>query len=66
LELEALRSLPVQVFGVLLSLEPAAGALMGFLVLGETLNLRAMIALLFVTIAAAGASKFASRKEPVP
>jgi inner membrane transporter RhtA len=66
LELEALRSLPVQVFGVLLSLEPAAGALMGFLVLRETLNLRAMIALLFVTIAAAGASKFASRKEPVP
>ena len=62
LELEALRFLPVQVFGVLLSLEPAAAALMGFIVLGETLELRAIVALSLVSIAAAGASKFATRR----
>jgi inner membrane transporter RhtA len=60
LELEALRILPVQVFGVLLSLEPVAAALMGFLILGETLDLHAMMAILLITIAAAGASRFAS------
>jgi inner membrane transporter RhtA len=60
LELEALRFLPVQVFGVLLSLEPAAAALMGFIVLRETLSLRAILAILLVTIAAAGASKFSA------
>ncbi|GAB4369047.1 MAG: EamA family transporter [Elainellaceae cyanobacterium] len=57
-ELEALRSLPVQVFGVLLSLEPVAAAIAGFVILGETLELRAMIAILLVTIAAAGAARF--------
>lgn len=61
MELEALRFLPVQVFGVLLSLEPVAAALAGFVVLGETLNLKAMFAILLITIAAAGAAKFSSR-----
>ncbi len=56
LELEALRWMPVQVFGVLLSLEPVTAALMGFLVLRETLSLRAMLAIMLVTIAAAGAA----------
>lgn len=58
LELEALRWMPMRVFGVLLSLEPVAAALMGFLILGETLELRAMVAIVLVTIAAAGASRF--------
>jgi inner membrane transporter RhtA len=62
-ELEALRSLPVQLFGVLMSLEPVAAALMGFIVLGETLSLRAFIAILLITIAAAGASRFTSRQS---
>jgi inner membrane transporter RhtA len=61
LELEALRFLPVRVFGVLMSLEPVAAALMGFIVLGETLNLRAIMAILLVSVAAAGASRFATR-----
>ena len=56
LELEALRWMPVQVFGVLLSLEPAVAALVGFWVLKETLSLRAMIAIGLVTIAAVGAA----------
>jgi inner membrane transporter RhtA len=61
LELEALRFLPVRVFGVLMSLEPVAAAFMGFIVLGETLNLRAIMAILLVSVAAAGASRFATR-----
>lgn len=60
LELEALRWMPMRVFGVLLSLEPVAAALMGFLILGETLELRAMVAIGLVTIAAAGASRFST------
>ena len=58
LELEALRKLPARVFGVLMSLEPAVAALVGFVVLGERLGLRALAAVLMVTIAAVGASRF--------
>ncbi|BBL80568.1 threonine transporter RhtB [Rubrobacter xylanophilus] len=57
LELEALRRLPSRVFGVLMSLEPAVAALVGFLVLGERLGWRAVLAVLLVTLAAAGASR---------
>jgi inner membrane transporter RhtA len=38
LELVALRTIPTHVFGTLMSLEPAAGALAGLLVLGEQLG----------------------------
>lgn len=58
LELEALRRLPARVFGVLMSLEPAVAALAGLLVLGERLGPRAAAAVLLVTVAAAGASRF--------
>src|SRR5919199_146205 len=58
LELEALRKLPARVFGVLMSLEPAVAALVGFIVLGERLGIRALFAVLMVTIAAVGASRF--------
>ncbi len=60
LELEALRKLPARVFGVLMSLEPAVAALIGLFVLGERLGLRSVAAILFVTVAAAGASQFSS------
>jgi inner membrane transporter RhtA len=63
LELEALRWMPVQVFGVLLSLEPVAAAGMGFVILRETLTLRALLAILLVTIAAAGAAFFDPRQQ---
>jgi inner membrane transporter RhtA len=58
LEMEALRKLPSRVFGVLMSLEPAVAALVGFVVLGERLGLRALAAVLLVTVAAVGASRF--------
>lgn len=64
LELEALRTIPVQVFGILLSLEPMMAAIAGFAILGETLNLRSIIAILLVTIAAAGSSRFSDRALP--
>lgn len=56
LELEALRRLPARVFGVLMSLEPAVGALLGFVVLGEMLGLRAMVAIALVVTASVGVS----------
>jgi inner membrane transporter RhtA len=61
LELEALRKIPARVFGVLMSLEPAVAALAGLFVLGERLELRAVAAILSVTLAAAGASFFGRR-----
>jgi inner membrane transporter RhtA len=57
LELEALRRLPVGVFGVLMSLEPAVAALAGFVVLGETLATREVAAILLVVAASAGAAR---------
>jgi inner membrane transporter RhtA len=63
LELEALRKLPARVFGVLMSLEPAVAAIVGLIVLGERLEMRAVVAVLLVTIAAAGASLFGRRDE---
>jgi inner membrane transporter RhtA len=56
LELEALRRLPVGVFGVLMSLEPAVAALAGFTVLGEELAARELAAVLLVVAASAGAA----------
>jgi inner membrane transporter RhtA len=56
LELEALRRMPVGVFGVLMSLEPAAGALAGLLLLGEQLAAREVVAVGLVVAASAGAA----------
>ena len=58
LELEALRKIPARIFGVLMSLEPAMAALAGLVLLGERLGIRAVMAVVFVTVAAAGASLF--------
>ena len=63
LELEALRKIPARIFGVLMSLEPAVAALAGLVVLGERLEMRAVAAVVFVTVAAAGASLFGRRDE---
>ncbi|MHB8625410.1 MAG: EamA family transporter [Aggregatilineales bacterium] len=57
LELEALRRLPSAAFGILMSLEPAIAAVVGVLLLGETLNVREIIAIALVVIAAGGASR---------
>jgi inner membrane transporter RhtA len=56
LEREALRRLPAGVFGVLMSLEPAMAALAGFVVLGEELAAREVVAIMLVVAASAGAA----------
>ena len=58
LELSALRVMPIQLFGVLLSVEPAVAALIGWVGLGEALALRAIFAIALVCIAAGGAARF--------
>ena len=57
LELESLRRLPEAVFGVLMSLEPAMAALAGFVVLGQDLRTRELVAILLVVAASAGAAR---------
>jgi inner membrane transporter RhtA len=60
LELEALRRMPAGVFGVLMSLEPAAAALAGLIVLDEGLATREVVAIALVVAASAGAARNAS------
>jgi inner membrane transporter RhtA len=55
LELEALRRIPVRVFGVLMSLEPAIAVLVGLVVLGEALGTRELVAVALVVAASVGA-----------
>jgi inner membrane transporter RhtA len=61
LDLEALRRLPANVFGVLLSLEPAVAALAGLVVLGQELEAREWAAILLVVIASAGVTAVPAR-----
>ena len=61
LELEALRRLPEAVFGVLMSLEPAVAALAGFVVLGQDLGARELLAIGMVVVASAGAASLSHR-----
>ena len=62
LELEALRRVPARVFGIWMSLEPAAAALVGLVVLGQALALREWLAVGCVMAACAGAARGA--REP--
>nr|WP_225878312.1 EamA family transporter [Spongiactinospora rosea] len=57
IELEALRRMPKRVFGILMSLEPAAAALVGLVVLGEILRMREWAAILCVVVASVGATR---------
>ena len=66
-ELVALRSLSPSVFSVLMSLEPAAAALAGIVVLGELLTLEQWLAMACVVIASVGATRSARPvSQPVP
>ena len=59
LELEALRRLARGTFGVLMSLEPAVAATIGFLALGQDLSVLVLVAIGLVVIASAGALRTA-------
>ena len=56
-ELVALRSLRPSTFGVLMSLEPAAAALAGFVVVGEVLSVPQLLAIGCVVAASVGATR---------
>jgi inner membrane transporter RhtA len=64
LELVALRRLPTALFGVLMSLEPALAALMGFLILDQSLALSGVLAIAMVSAASAGATLGAAAQQP--
>lgn len=60
LELESLRHLPRGVFGVLMSLEPAVAALIGFVALEQGLDATELLAVACVVAASAGALRAAA------
>ena len=51
LETEALRRLPANVFGVLMSIEPAIAAIAGWIILDQRLGARDIVAIALVTTA---------------
>jgi inner membrane transporter RhtA len=66
-ELVALRSLRPAVFSILMSLEPAAAALAGLLVVHEKLSLLQLAAMACVVVASVGATRSGNvLAEPVP
>ncbi|WP_248582452.1 EamA family transporter [Nocardioides sp. InS609-2] len=67
-ELVALRTLRPSVFGILMSLEPAAAALAAAAVLGELLSVWQWLAIVCVVVASIGATRTgrAVQTEPVP
>jgi inner membrane transporter RhtA len=63
-EMEALRRIATNVFGVLMSLEPAMAALAGFIVIGQGLSGRELVGIALVVIASGGASRTV-RRAPI-
>jgi inner membrane transporter RhtA len=61
LEVAALRRMRAATFGVLLSLEPAIAAILGFVILGQVLHTLDLAAIACVAVASAGASITARR-----
>lgn len=57
LELTALRRIPPRIFGILMSLEPAAAALAAMVLLGEFLPLTSWLAVACVIVASIGATR---------
>lgn len=66
LEMFALTRMPARTFGVLMSLEPAVGALAGLMLLDERLTPEQSAAILLVMAASAGAAVTAHRDLPAP
>ena len=64
LEMMAMSRLPARVFGILMSLEPALGALFGWLILGERLSPRQGVAIAVIILASAGVTATAARRAP--
>jgi inner membrane transporter RhtA len=66
LEINALRRIPTRVFGILMSLEPAAAAIAGLLLLGQRLPAVGLVALVLVTMASAGVTLSGRERDATP
>jgi inner membrane transporter RhtA len=66
LEMVALRTLPPRVFGILMSLEPAAAALAAAVLLSKWLTPLQLLAMACVTAASAGTARTESAPEALP
>ena len=64
LELLALRRMTAQVFGIMLSLEPAVAAVAGLAILGQRLGQVQLLGMALVVVASAVVLGFGARKEP--
>ncbi|UOG77612.1 DMT family transporter (plasmid) [Hymenobacter tibetensis] len=65
LEMQALKSLPTRTFSILMSLEPVAAALSGWLLLNEQLTVGQWVAVSFIVIASAGATLTHQQPRPI-
>ena len=63
LEMYSLKHLPKQTFSILLSLEPAVGALAGWLVLSEQLNTQQLAAIGLIMVASMGSAMTAGQRK---
>jgi len=61
LEMVALRRMPSASFGILMSLEPAIGALAGFLILAQPMTALQILGTALVVAASAGATASAAK-----
>ncbi|WP_263265086.1 threonine/homoserine exporter RhtA [Pseudomonas sp. RIT-PI-S] len=66
LEMVALTRIPARTFGILMSMEPAIGALSGLLFLGELLTLNQWLAIAAIIAASAGATLTMPRQPAAP
>jgi len=66
LELETLRRIPARIFGIWMSLEPAVAALVGLLLLSESLAPREWAAIGCVIVACAGAARGRREEHGAP
>jgi inner membrane transporter RhtA len=64
LEMMALRRLPQETFGILLSMEPAVGAVAAWIILGETLTPLQWLAIGCIIVASVGSAKNANPAGP--
>jgi inner membrane transporter RhtA len=64
LEMMALKRLPSQTFGIMVSLEPAVASLLAMLLLGEHLTGHQWLAIGFIVLASIGSTVTARRARP--
>ncbi|MFN3430522.1 MAG: EamA family transporter, partial [Candidatus Sericytochromatia bacterium] len=65
LEMGALKRLPGRTFGILLSLEPAIGAIAAWVILGERLTALQGLAIALVIVASVGSTMGARDRAPI-